>query len=363
MPAGRPKSFSVTINDQQRAQLEGFARSRSLPHALARRAKIILLAADDLSNSAICEKLDVSNPTITKWCRRFSEHGLQGLYDVPSTGRARTYADEEVAQLMQQALEERPVDATHWSVRSFARNTPLSKSTVHRYFALFGIQPHRSRHFKLSNDPFFVEKVRDIVGLYLNPPQNALVLCVDEKTQIQALERSQPVLPMGLGYVDGITHDYFRHGTTTLFAALDVATGTVIGQCKPRHRHQEFLSFLNHIERNVPAELDVHVVMDNYSTHKHPKVRAWFAKRPRYHVHFTPTYASWLNQVERWFALISQRAIKRGSFRNVKSLIERIQDYIEHHNQHSTPFKWTASADSILEKLAKLSKLVCGTEH
>ena len=215
---------------------------------------------------------------------------------------------------MQQALETRPTDATHWSVRSFARETPLSKSTVHRYFTLFGIQPHRSRHFKLSNDPFFVEKVRDIVGLYLNPPEKALVLWVDEKTQIQALERSQPVLPMGLGYIDGITHDYFRRGATTLFAALDVASGTVIGQCKPRYRHQELLSFLNHIERNVPAELDVHV-------------------------------------------------IKRGSFRNIKSLIERTDTFIEQHNQQSAPFKWTATADAIFEKLARLSKLICGTGH
>ncbi len=255
---------------------------------------------------------------------------------------------------MQQALDSRPHDATHWSVRSFARETPLSKSTVHRYFTLFGIQPHRTRHFKLSNDPIFVEKVRDIVGLYLNPPDNALVLCVDVKTQIQALERSQPVLPMGLGYVNGETHDYFRHGTTTLFAALDIAAGTVIAQCKPRHRHQEFLSFLNHIERSVLAHLDVHVVMDNYATHKHAKVRAWFAKRPRYHVHFTPTYASWLNQVERWFGLVSQRAIKRGSFRNAKVLIERIEVYIASHNKSGVPFKWTATADSVFEKLARL---------
>lgn len=363
MRTGRPKTYTITLDVEQRAQLEAYARSRSLSHALVRRAKIVLLAADGLSNAAIAEKLDVSSPTITHWCRRFREQGLQGLYDLPSGGRARTYSDEAVAQLMQQALDSRPHDATHWSVRSFARETPLSKSTVHRYFTLFGIQPHRTRHFKLSNDPFFVEKVRDIVGLYLNPPDNALVLCVDEKTQIQALERSQPVLPMGLGYVDGVTHDYFRHGTTTLFAALDIATGTVIAQCKPRHRHQEFLSFLNHVERSVPAELDVHVVMDNYATHKHAKVRAWFAKRPRYHVHFTPTYASWLNQVERWFGLISQRAIKRGSFRNVKALIERIEKYIASHNTSAVPFKWTATADSIFEKLARLSKLICGTAH
>lgn len=363
MRIGRPKTFTVTVSDDEREQLQRFARSRSLPHALVRRAKIVLMAAEGSTNTAIAKKLQISNPTVAYWCKRFGAQGLAGLYDLPSGGRPRTYSDEEVACLMQQALEQLPNNATHWSTRAFAEVTPLSKSTVHRYFTLFGVQPHRSRHFKLSTDPFFVEKVRDIVGLYLNPPDKALVLCVDEKSQIQALERSQPVLPMGLGYVEGVTHDYFRHGTTTLFAALDVATGTVIGQCKSRHRHQEFLSFLRHIERNVPAELDVHVVMDNYGTHKHPKVRAWFAKRPRFHVHFTPTYASWLNQVERWFGLITQRAIKRGSFRNVKELKDRIERYIAYHNTGPVPFMWTATADSILDKLTRLSKLICGTAH
>jgi len=363
MRTGRPKTYTVTLCGNDHEQLHILAHSRSLPHALARRAKIILMAADGMTNTAIAEKLEISNPTVAYWCKRFDAQGLDGLYDLPSGGRPRTYRDEEVAQLMQQALEQRPDNATHWSTRTFAAVTPLSKSTVHRYFTLFGIQPHRSRHFKLSTDPFFVEKVRDIVGLYLNPPDKALVLCVDEKSQIQALERSQPVLPMGLGYVEGVTHDYFRHGTTTLFAALDVATGNVIGQCKTRHRHQEFLSFLRHIEVNVPTKLDVHVIMDNYGTHKHPKVRAWFAKRPRFHVHFTPTYASWLNQVERWFGLISQQAIKRSSFRNVKELIVRIERYIDFHNTHSIPFMWTATADAIFDKLSRLSKVLCGTVH
>lgn len=363
MPAGRPKSYAVTLSDEQRSQLESFARSRSLPHALARRAKIILMAADGMANSAIAAKLEVSNPTIADWCRRYIANGIDGLYDLPPGRRQRTYEDDDVAQLMQLALDQRPRNATHWSTRTFAHETQVSKSTVHRYFTLFGIQPHRTRTFTLSNDPFFVEKVRDIVGLYLNPPDNALVLCVDEKTQIQALERSQPILPLGLGYIEGVTHDYFRHGTTTLFAALDIATGTVISQCKPRHRHQEFLAFLRHIEANVPTALDVHVVMDNYATHKHAKVRAWFAQRPRFHVHFTPTYASWLNQVERWFGIISQRAIKRGTFRNVKQLIDRIQQFVGQYNAQSTPFAWTATADSILQKLARLSKLLRGTAH
>lgn len=363
MVTGRPRSFTVKLSEEEHEVLNSYARSRSLPHALARRAKIVVMAADGLSNSAIARKLDVSNPTVTNWCRRYIANGVAGLYDLPPGHRRRTYDDDEVARLIQKALTEQPEDATHWSTRSFARATAPSKSTVHRYFTLFGIQPHRSRTFKLSTDPFFVEKVRDIVGLYLNPPDNALVLCVDEKSQIQALERSQPVLPMGLGYVEGVTHDYFRHGTTTLFAALNIANGTVIGQCKARHRHQEFLSFLKHLEKNVPADLDVHLVMDNYGTHKHPKVRAWFARRPRFHVHFTPTYASWLNQVERWFGLISQRAIKRGSFRKVKELIACIEHYIAQHNANPVPFAWTATADSILKKLARLSKLLCGTAH
>ena len=273
------------------------------------------------------------------------------------------WCSEAVARLIRQALTTRPKDATHWSVRTFAKTHRVSKSTTARYFALFGVQPHRQRSFKLSSDPLFVEKVRDIVGLYLNPPDKALVLCVDEKSQIQALERSQPVLPLGLGYVEGVTHDYFRHGTTTLFAALDAASGEVIGQCKPRHRHQEFLSFLNHLDRNVPKQLDVHLILDNYATHKHAKVRAWLAKRPRYHLHFTPTYSSWLNQVERWFGLITSRAIRRGSFRSVRELTQHIEQFIERHNHDPRPFKWTASADSIFEKLVRLSKVISGTAH
>ena len=363
MRTGRPKTYRVVLTDEQREQLQAFVRSRTLPNGLTRRAKIVVLASQGVSNTAIAAQLGISNPTVAHWCKRFISHGIEGLYDLPSGGRARTYSDDEVARLMQRALDERPADATHWSVRSYAEASGLSKSTVHRYFTLFGIQPHRTQSFKLSTDPFFVEKVRDIVGLYLNPPEHALVLCVDEKSQIQALERSQPILPMGLGYVEGVTHDYFRHGATTLFAALDIANGKVLTQCKARHRHQELLSFLRHIERNVPKDLDVHIVMDNYSTHKHPKVRAWFAQRPRFHVHFTPTYASWLNQVERWFGIISQRAIKRGSFRSVKELVARIERFVERYNEKPIPFMWTATADSIFEKLSRLSKLLCGTGH
>ena len=260
-------------------------------------------------------------------------------------------------------LQSRPRHATHWTVRHVGTETGVSKSTVHRFFPLFGLQPHRSKSFKLSNDPFFVDKVRDIVGLYLNPPDKALVLCVDEKSQIQALERTQPVLPMGLGYLEGVTHDYLRHGTTTLFAALDVQSGKVITPCKARHRHQEFLAFLRHLDESVPAALDLHLIIDNYATHKHPKVRAWLADRPRYHVHYTPTYSSWLNQVERWFGLITQRSIRRGSFRSVKQLVQRIDAYVKHHNRHASPFHWTVSADSILGKIERLSKVISGTPH
>jgi putative transposase len=297
------------------------------------------------------------------WRQRFIDQGLMGLYDEPKPGGPRSISDEQVARLIQQTLELKPPNATHWSCRSIAKQTNISKSTVQRIWSTFGIQPHRQKHFTLSTDPFFVEKVRDIVGLYLNPPDKAMVLCVDEKSQIQALDRSQPVLPMGLGYLQGITHQYQRHGTLTLFAALDLATGEVIAQCKKRHRHQEFLQFLNYIEANVPKALDIHLVVDNYATHKHRKVKNWLAARPRYHVHYTPTYSSWLNQVEIWFNIITQKAIRRGSFRSVKQLIEKIDQFVKNYNSKSNPFTWTATADSILDKLKKLMKVIHGTQH
>ena len=273
------------------------------------------------------------------------------------------YDDERVAEVINAALQTKPGDRTQWSVRSMAEHSGVSKSTVQRWFTMFGLQPHRQRYFKLSNDPFFIEKVRDIVGLYLNPPEHAVVLCVDEKSQIQALERSQPVLPMGLGYVEGVTHDYVRHGTTTLFAALDVNNGTVLTRCKQRHRHQEYLSFLRHIEANVPAALDVHLIVDNYATHKHARVKAWLAKRPRYHVHYTPTYATWINQVERWFGIITERAIRRGSFTSVQELVSRIESFVEQYNAQATPFVWTATAQSILAKVERLCSYISGTVH
>ena len=265
---------------------------------LVRRAQIFLACARGEANSSIARRMGLSNATVGKWRRRYRLQGIEGLHDELRPGRPRTHADARVAEVINTALQTRPPDgSTHWSVRTMAEHTGISKSTVHRWFSLFAVQPHRRRHFKLSNDPFFVEKLRDIVGLYLNPPDHAVFLCVDENTQIQALERTQPMLPMGLGYVEGVTHDYVRHGTTTLFAALDIATGRVMTQCKRRHRHQGFLTFLRHIDANVPEALDIHLIVDNDATHKHPRVRAWLARRPRYHVHYTPTYASWLRRL------------------------------------------------------------------
>lgn len=361
MRTGRPRKFELTLSETERAQLTAIAGSRALPHSLVQRANIVLRSAAGEGNSAIATRLGVSVPLVGHWRTRYRAQGLAGLYDAPRSGRPRTHDDDAVATLLHTVVQKKPKHATHWTVRDAAHATGVSKSSVQRYFALFGVQPHRTRTFKISPDPFFVEKVRDIVGLYLNPPDKALVLCVDEKSQIQALERTQPGLPLGLGYVEGCTHDYHRHGTTTLFAALDIATGKVIGKCKPRHRHQEFLAFLNAIEGNVPAGLDVHLILDNYATHKHAKVRAWLARHPRYHVHYTPTYASWLNQVERWFGIITQRAIRRGSFTKVKMLIERIEQYIHTNNKRPKPFRWTATADSILEKLERLTKRISGS--
>jgi putative transposase len=362
MAIGRPKA-ELVLSEEESVQLSSLARSRSLSHALVARAKVILWSAEGVSNSEIAGRLRWTQATVGKWRRRFLERRVQGLYDELRPGRPRSIEDEQVAALLKRTLSRKPKTATHWTVREAARASGISKSTVHRLFQAFALQPHRSRTFKLSNDPFFVEKVRDIAGLYLNPPDHALVLCVDEKSQIQALNRTQPVLPMGLGYVEGVTHDYVRHGTTTLFAALDIATGAVLTECKPRHRHQEFLAFLRRVDECIPAELDVHLIVDNYGTHKHSKVRTWLAQRPRYQIHYTPTYSSWLNQVERWFALITQRAIRRGSFRSVKELVAKIDAFVQHYNRSHQPFVWTATADSILGKITRLCSRISGTQH
>jgi transposase len=359
---GRPNTV-LKVSSAEREQLDSIVRSRSLPHSLVGRARIVLMSADGVANGRIAERCGVSVPTISHWRRCWRERGVAGLHGELRPGRPRSYDDEQVAALIRKVLHSRPPNATHWSVRSAAKQTGISKSTVARYFGLFAVQPHRSKSFKLSTDPFFVEKVREVVGLYLNPPDKALVLCVDEKSQVQALERTQPVLPIGLGYVEGVTHDYYRHGTTTLFAALNVLDGSVISQCKPRHRHQEFIGFLNHLDHQVPAELAVHLIADNYATHKHARVKAWLARHSRFHIHYTPTYASWLNQVERWFGLIPQRAIRRGSFRSVRDLIRKIETFVTHYNAASRPFIWTATANSIFDKVQRLCKLINGTSH
>jgi putative transposase len=362
MKTGRPKT-PIILSQQEHAQLKSMLCSRSLPHSLVTRARIVLMDAQGATNREISEKVNLSPQMVSKWRQRYLQQALSGLHDELRPGRPRSISDENVAFLIRKTLNTKPIDGTHWTIRSIAKETKLSRPTVHRIWKAFGLQPHRQRHFKLSTDPFFVEKVRDIVGLYLNPPDKAMVLCVDEKSQIQALDRTQPLLPMGLGYVEGVTHDYVRHGTTTLFAALDIASGQVLTRCKRRHRHQEYLDFLKEIDANVPQDLDIHLVVDNYCTHKHSKIKRWLAAHPRYQVHYTPTYASWLNQVEIWFNLITQRAIRRGTFRSVKELISKIDQFVQHYNLNTRPFVWTATADSILEKIKRLCQSISETQH
>jgi putative transposase len=362
MRTGRPKK-PIILSDQEHEQLTSIVRSRSLPHGLVTRAQIVLMAAEGVTSNEIAKKVGLSAQSVCKWRQRYLQQRISGLHDELRPGRPRSVTDEQVATLIRKTLNTKPKDGTHWTIRSMAKETELSRPTVHRVWKAFGLQPHRQRHFKLSTDPFFVEKLRDIVGLYLNPPDKAMVLCVDEKSQIQALDRTQPLLPMGLGYVEGVTHDYVRHGTTTLFAALDIATGKVLTRCKRRHRHQEYLQFLKYIDQNVPEDLDIHLVVDNYATHKHDKVKRWLAAHPRYHVHYTPTYASWLNQVEIWFNIITQKAIRRGTFRSVKDLVSKIDQFVNHYNKETQPFVWTATADSILEKIKRLCQCISETRH
>jgi putative transposase len=359
MGRGRPLK-PLEVSSDVREELQSLAGSRTLPAGLVRRAKIILLCADGLENGVVADQVGLSRASIGKWRERFRTQGLMGLYDERRPGRPRIHRDEKITGLLRKTIKTKPKDgSTHWTCRAISAETKLSKSTVQRVWSAFGLQPHRQKHFKLSTDPFFAEKVCDVVGLYLNPPDHAMVLSIDEKSQVQALERTQPFLPMGLGYVEGFTHDYRRHGTTTLFAALDVASGNVLSQCKPRH--QEFLQFLRHVDRNVPKDLDIHLVIDNYATHKHAKVKQWLAARPRYHIHFTPTYSCWLNQVEIWFNIITQKAIRRGSFKSVRELVDRIRTFTENYNKQSKPFSWTATAESILAKVERICHAISGT--
>ncbi len=343
----------LELRDEDQRVLEGYARRRKTAQQLALRARIILRCADGESNMMVAHQLDTTRETVGRWRKRFLEAGLAGLHDEPRPGAPRAIDDEKVEEIVTRTLEETPENATHWSTREMARRVGVSSATVHRIWRAFGLQPHRSEGFQLSNDPLFVEKVRDIVGLYLNPPEHAVVLCVDEKTQIQALDRKQPILPMLPGQPERRTHDYRRHGTTTLFAALDIATGKVISSLHRRHRSLEFKKFLQRIDAEVPGHFDIHVVMDNYSAHKTPAIQRWLARHPRFHVHFTPTYSSWLNQVERWFAHLTDKMIKRGAHLSVVQLENDIRRFIEVGNLHPKPFTWTKSADDILTSIRR----------
>ena len=362
MRTGRPRK-PLLLSDEERAKLEQWARRPKTAQRLALRSRIVLRCAEGVANQVVARELRVTGATVGKWRERFRTARLEGLADEPRPGAPREISDAQVEEVITRTLESTPPQATHWSTRTMARVTKVSRPTISRIWRAFGLQPHRTEAFKLSTDPFFVEKVRDLVGLYLNPPDHAVVLCVDEKSQVQALDRTRPVLPLRPGVPERQTHDYIRHGTTSLFAALEVATGKVIGKCQRRHRSREFLKFLQQVDRQLPAPTDVHIVMDNYGTHKTPSVKRWFARHPRYHVHFTPTSASWLNQVERFFAEITQRRIRRGTFTHVRELEQAIHDYLEQHNQDPKPFVWTASANDILDKVKRFCERTYETTH
>ncbi len=360
---GRP-SPPLVLSSEERDYLERQVRRHRAPRSFSDRYRMVLRCADGLSSKEVGAELGFHEHTVGKWRRRFVKDRVDGLLDEARPGRPRTVEDDQVAAVIERTLHSKPRDATHWSIRSMAKETGLSHTTIRRIWNAFGLQPHRSDTFKLSSDPLFVEKVRDIVGLYLSPPNRALVLSVDEKSQIQALDRSQPILPMAPGIPERQTHDYVRHGTTSLFAALDVASGFVIGKCYKRHRAKEFLSFLKEIDANMPDDLDIHIIMDNYATHKTKEVKAWLARRPRYHLHFTPTSASSINQVERWFAELTRKQVQRGAHTSVKSLEADITKFIQCHNENPKPFKWTKSADEILASVRRFcqraDQTLCG---
>jgi transposase len=327
------------------------------------RARIVLGCSDGLSNGDVAKRLGITGATVCKWRERFRVDRLEGLLDEPRPGAPRSITDAQVEEVVTKTLESMPVNSTPWSTRLMAQNTGLSQTAIVRIWRAFGLHPHRVENFKFSKDPQFVEKVRDIVGLYLNPPDRAIVLCVDEKSQVQALNRTQPILPLAPGVPARQSHDYERHGVTSLFAALDVASGVTISSCYRRHRHQEFLKFLNDIDAHVPGRFEVYLVMDNYGTHKVAKVRTWLARHPRYRVHFTPTSGSWLNLVERLFAEVTERCVRRGSHTAVRALEKAMLDYLDQRNQDPKPFVWTADADLILSKLARLSKRISDSGH
>lgn len=364
MALGRPKA-ELALSDEERSELNGLLRRRSTPQAVALRARIVLRCAAGRTNAQVAQEVQASLPTVGKWRKRFVQNRLAGLYDEPRPGGPRTISDEAVAEVVKLTLESKPRHATHWSTRSMAQRVGLSQTAVSRIWRAFNLQPHREETFKLSTDPLFVDKVRDVVGLYLNPPDRALVLSIDEKSQIQALDRSQPLLPMEPGRPERRTHDYARHGATSLFAALDVATGKVIGKCLRRHRSEEFLKFLRHLDKTIdkPPGCEIHLIMDNYATHKTAAVKRWFVRHPEYRVHFTPTSSSWLNQIERFFAEITAKHIRRGAFRSIPQLETAIRDYLDHHNQNPKPFLWTADADIILQRVADVCKRIHNSGH
>lgn len=362
MRTGRPIPV-LSLTEAEQETLRNWARRPKSAQALALRARIVLRCAEGLTNTAVACQVQVRSQTVGKWRQRFVDRRLDGLLDEPRPGTPRKVSDADVERALTMTLESTPKDATHWSIRSLAKQAGLSRSTVGRIWRAFALQPHRSETFKLSKDPLFIDKVRDIVGLYMDPPDRALVLCVDEKSQIQALNRTQPLLPMRPGQVERRTHDYARHGTTSLFAALDVKTGTVIGEFHRRHRSVEFRKFLDTIDQAAPSDLDVHLILDNYGTHKTAPVRRWLAKRPRFHVHFTPTSASWINLVERWFAALTEKQIRRGVHRSVRELETAIKQYLHVSNGSPKPFVWTKSADEILASVARFCARTSGSGH
>jgi len=353
----------VTLSDEDRAVLERWARRPKSSQALAMRCRIVLAAADGESSSEIAARLGCHKSTVGKWRGRFARRSFDGLHDEPRPGKPRSIGDEDVERVIVKTLEEKPRDATHWSTRSMANATGMSQSAVSRIWRAFALKPHQAEAFKLSPDPQFIDKVRDIVGLYLNPPDAAVVLCVDEKSQIQALDRTAPVLPLMPGVAERATHDYVRNGTTNLYAALDVASGQVIAEMTPRHRAEEFRRFLNVIEQAVPAHLDVHVVLGNSSTHKTPSIQRWLLRHPRFHVHFTPTYGSWLNLVERWFAELTTKWIKRSAHRSVRDLVASIRTWITNWNEDPKPYVWHKTADEILDSLANYCQRINDSGH
>ena len=349
---GRPIA-PLVLSPDERAYLERQVRRHRAARSLSERCRVILRCADGVPSKSVARELGVHEHTVGKWRRRFLKGRIEGLLDEARPGRPRTIDDEQIAAVIERTLRSTPKDATHWSIRSMATETGFSHTTIRRIWNAFGLQPHRSETFKLSNDPLFIDKVRDIVGLYLSPPNRALVLSVDEKSQIQALDREQPVLPMMPGIPERRTHSYVRHGTTSLFAALDIASGFVIGKCYKRHRAAEFQDFLKQIDARVPEGLDIHIIMDNYAPHKTAMIKTWLARRPHYHVHFTPTSASWINQVERWFAELTRKQIRRGVHTSTKQLETDIRAFIERHNENPKPYRWTKSADEILASVKR----------